>query len=127
MITAEGLAAVFGNGLSTACVINLGAQVTSVICVEDGVALPTTQITLRYGGEDISRCLLWTQRHHQTWPPVRTDALTKPVDLLMLNRLRESYCSIREGELETVAAVHSYEDGMPPGSHKTRLTALNSC
>lgn len=21
--------------------------------------------------------------------------------------------------------VHSYEDGMPPGSHKTRLTALN--
>lgn len=45
--------------------------------------------------QDISRCLLWTQRHHQTWPPVRTDALTKPVDLLMLNRLRESYCSIR--------------------------------
>lgn len=30
----EGLAAVFGNGLSTACVINLGAQVTSVICIE---------------------------------------------------------------------------------------------
>ncbi|KAI5649464.1 hypothetical protein M9H77_35469 [Catharanthus roseus] len=162
----EGLAAVFGNGLSTACVVNLGAQVTSVICVEsslyenvalfpntdlmtkpnrkvddflkimynsivvsasfqDGVALPTTQISLRYGGEDISRCLLWTQRHHQTWPPVRTDALTKPVDLLMLNRLRESYCSIREGELDTVAVVHSYDDGMPPGSHKTRLTALN--
>ncbi|XP_027116482.1 actin-related protein 9 isoform X1 [Coffea eugenioides] len=121
----EGLAAAFGNGMSTACIINLGAQVTSVICVEDGAVLPTTQMTLRYGGEDISRCLLWTQRHHQTWPPVRTDALTKPVDLLMLNRLRESHCSIREGELETVAVVHSYEDGMPPGSHKTRLTALN--
>lgn len=30
----EGLAAVFGNGLSTACVVNMGAQVTSVICVE---------------------------------------------------------------------------------------------
>ncbi|KAL3506082.1 hypothetical protein ACH5RR_031464 [Cinchona calisaya] len=121
----EGLAAAFGNGLSTACIVNMGAQVTSVICVEDGATIPTTQITLHYGGEDISRCLLWTQRHHQTWPPVRTDALTKPVDLLMLNRLRESYCSIREGQLETVATVHSYEDGMPPGSHKTRLTALN--
>lgn len=33
----EGLAAVFGNGLSTACVINLGAQVTSVICIEVGM------------------------------------------------------------------------------------------
>ncbi|XP_047315504.1 actin-related protein 9 [Impatiens glandulifera] len=121
----EGLAAVFGNGLSTACVVNIGAQVTSVICIEDGLALPNTLLTLRYGGEDISRCLLWTQRHHQTWPPIRTDVLTKPVDLLMLNRLKETYCQIREGELEAVAVVHSYEDGMPAASHKTRLTALN--
>ncbi|XP_059274854.1 actin-related protein 9 isoform X2 [Lycium ferocissimum] len=121
----EGLAAAFGNGLPTACIVNMGAQVTSIICVEDGVALPTTQISLRFGGEDISRCLLWTQRHHQTWPPIRTDALSKPVDLLMLNRLKESYCQIKEGEVEAVAVVHSYEDGMPPGSHKTRLTALN--
>lgn len=30
----EGLAAVFGNGLPTACIVNIGAQVTSVICVE---------------------------------------------------------------------------------------------
>ncbi|MFS7926044.1 putative Actin family, ATPase, nucleotide binding domain-containing protein [Helianthus anomalus] len=121
----EGLAAVFGNGLSTACVVNIGAQVTSVICVEDGVALPHTQMTLRFGGEDVSRCLLWTQRHHQTWPPIRTDALAKPIDLLMLNRLKESYCQIYEGEVEAVGVVHSYEDGLPPGSHKTRLTALN--
>lgn len=33
-LTQEGLAAVFGNGLSTACVVNMGAQVTSVICIE---------------------------------------------------------------------------------------------
>ncbi|KAG5554432.1 hypothetical protein RHGRI_012083 [Rhododendron griersonianum] len=104
----EGLAAVFGNGLSTACAVNIGAQVTSVICIED-----------------ISRCLLWTQRHHQTWPPIRTDALAKPVDLLMLNRLKEAYCQIKEGEVEALAVVHSYEDGMPAGSHKTRLAALN--
>ncbi|XP_065861767.1 actin-related protein 9 isoform X2 [Euphorbia lathyris] len=104
----EGLAAVFGNGLSTACVVNVGAQVTSVICVED-----------------MSRCLLWTQRHHQTWPQIRTDILTKPIDLLMLNRLRESYCEIREGEVDAVAVVHSYDDGVTAGSHRTRLTALN--
>ncbi|OMO95527.1 Actin-related protein [Corchorus olitorius] len=121
----EGLAAVFGNGLSTACVVNMGAQVTSVICIEDGVALPNTEKTLPFGGEDISRCLLWTQRHHQTWPQFRTDILTKPIDLLMLNRLKESYCEIKEGEVDAVAVVHSNEDAMPAGSHKTRLTALN--
>ncbi|XVE81792.1 hypothetical protein DITRI_Ditri15bG0094500 [Diplodiscus trichospermus] len=121
----EGLAAVFGNGLSTACVVNIGAQATSVICIEDGVALPNTEKTLPFGGEDISRCLLWTQRHHQTWPQIRTDILTKSIDLLMLNKLKESYCEIKEGELDAVAIVHSYEDAMPAGSHKTRLTALN--
>lgn len=121
----EGLAAVFGNGLSTACVVNMGAQVTSVICVEDGVALPNTEKILPFGGEDISRCLLWTQRLHQTWPQIHTDILTKPMDLLMLNRVKESYCEIKEGEIDAVAVVHSYEDGVPPGSHKTRLTALN--
>ncbi|KAF4380509.1 hypothetical protein G4B88_011755 [Cannabis sativa] len=121
----EGLAAVFGNGLSTACVVNIGSQVTSVICVEDGVALPSTEKTLPFGGEDISRCFLWTQRHHQTWPQIRTDVLSKPIDLLMLNSLRESYCEIREGELDAVVVVHSYEADAPVGSHKTRLTALN--
>ncbi|GAB4843206.1 Actin-like protein arp9 [Ancistrocladus abbreviatus] len=121
----EALAAVFGNGLSTACVVNIGAQGISVICVEDGVIVPTTGITLSFGGEDISRCLLWTQRHHQTWPPIRTDALAKPIDLLMLNRLKESYCQIKEGETDAMVVVHSYEDGMPAGTHKTRLTALN--
>lgn len=121
----EGIAAVFGSGLSTACVVNMGAQVTSVICIEDGGALPTTQMNLRFGGEDISRCLLWTQRHQQTWPPIRTDALSKPVDLLMLNRLKETYCLIKEGDVEAIAVVHSYEDGMPVGSHKTKLTALS--
>ncbi|KAL6194815.1 hypothetical protein ACLB2K_035890 [Fragaria x ananassa] len=121
----EGLAAAFGNGFSTGCIVSMGAQVTSVICIEDGVALPTTQKTLPFGGEDISRCLLWTQRHHQTWPQIRTDLYTKPIDLLMLNRLKESYCEIKEGKVEAVAVVHSYEDGMPAGSHKTSLTALN--
>ncbi|GKU85787.1 hypothetical protein SLEP1_g410 [Rubroshorea leprosula] len=121
----EGLAAVFGNGLSTACVVNIGAQVTSVICIEDGVALAHTEKTLPFGGEDMSRCLLWTQRYHQTWPQIHTDILTKPIDLLMLDRLKESYCEIKEGELDAAAVVHSYEDGMPAGSHKIRLTALN--
>ncbi|XP_039821774.1 actin-related protein 9 isoform X3 [Panicum virgatum] len=47
----EALAAAFGNGLSTACVVNIGAQVTQVVCVEDGVALPHTALALPYGGD----------------------------------------------------------------------------
>ncbi|KAJ6903629.1 Actin-like protein arp9 (SWI/SNF complex component arp9) [Populus alba x Populus x berolinensis] len=103
-------------GYQQTCIDNMGAQHPAVLSKFADSSI---------GPLDISRCLLWTQRHHQTWPQVRTDMLTKPIDLLMLNRLKESYCGIKEGELDAVAVVHSYEDGMPAGSHKTRLTALN--
>uniref|UniRef100_A0A1J3GRF1 Actin-related protein 9 n=1 Tax=Noccaea caerulescens TaxID=107243 RepID=A0A1J3GRF1_NOCCA len=121
----EGLSAIFGNGLSTACIVNMGAQTSTVVCIEDGVSMPNTEKVLPFGGEDICRCLLWIQRHNQNWPQIRTDVLGKPIDMLMLNQLKESYCDIKEGDLETVATVHSYEDGMSAVPHKTNLTSLN--
>ncbi|CAL5373312.1 unnamed protein product [Camellia sinensis] len=36
--------------------------------------------------------------------------------------MKEKY---KPNSIKAVAVVHSYEDGMPAGSHKTRLTALN--
>lgn len=30
----EGLSAIFGNGLSTACIVNMGAQTSTVVCIE---------------------------------------------------------------------------------------------
>ncbi|VVB07224.1 unnamed protein product [Arabis nemorensis] len=121
----EGLSAIFGNGLSTACIVNMGAQTSTVVCIEDGVSLPNTEKILPFGGDDISRCLLWIQRHYKNWPQIHSDVLAKPVDMLMLNQLKESYCDIKEGELETVATAHSYEDAMPAVPHKTNLTSLN--
>jgi len=125
VIHQEGLAAVAGNGLSTACVVNLGAQVTSIICIEDGVALPSTIITLPFGGDDISRCLLWIQETNQSWPNINTKPLHRPIDLFMLNKLKESYCQIREGEFVAMASIYSYDEDMPVGFHKSRLSALN--
>ncbi|CAH2046596.1 unnamed protein product, partial [Thlaspi arvense] len=121
----EGLSAIFGNGLSTACIVNMGAQTSTVVCIEDGVSLPNTEKILPFGGDDICRCLLWIQRHYQSWPQIRTDVLAKPIDMLMLNQFKESYCEIKEGELERAATVYSYEDGLPPVPHKTNLTSLN--
>ncbi|KAL5214805.1 hypothetical protein ABZP36_003957 [Zizania latifolia] len=121
----EALAAAFGNGLSTACVVNIGAQVTQVVCVEDGVALPHTALALPYGGDDISRCLLWVQRRQRTWPNFQTDPVNKPIDMLMLNKIKESYSEIRSGNLDAVTLVHSYEHERSVGHQKTKLSALN--
>ncbi|KFK31713.1 hypothetical protein AALP_AA6G149400 [Arabis alpina] len=121
----EGLSAIFGNGLSTACIVNMGAQTSTVVCIEDGVSLPNTEKILPFGGDDICRSLLWIQKHYKNWPQIRTDVLGKPIDMLMLNQLKESHCDIKEGELDTVATVHSYEEDMPAVPHKTSLTSLN--
>ncbi|GAY52593.1 hypothetical protein CUMW_143090 [Citrus unshiu] len=32
---------------------------------------------------------------YQTWPQILTDIVTKPMDMLMLNRVKGSYCEIR--------------------------------
>ena len=48
------VAATFGSGVASACVVDVGAEKTSVSCVEDGVSHPETRIHLDYGGNDIS-------------------------------------------------------------------------
>ncbi|KAJ0970301.1 hypothetical protein J5N97_023178 [Dioscorea zingiberensis] len=98
----EGLAAAFGNGLSTACVVNIGAEVTSVICIEDGAALPTTSMIL-----------------------LMVEWISQDAFYGFNVIIRHGLLIIRDGEFDAVAIVHSYEEGRPVGSHKTRLSALN--
>ncbi|ODV88588.1 hypothetical protein CANCADRAFT_27589 [Tortispora caseinolytica NRRL Y-17796] len=53
-IIQEALAATYGAGLSTACVVDLGAQTTKVSCVEDGMIIPDSRINIKVGGDDIA-------------------------------------------------------------------------
>ncbi|KAF9650794.1 actin-like ATPase domain-containing protein [Thelephora ganbajun] len=53
----ESLATTYGAGISTACVVNIGAVVTSIACVEDGLVVPDTRILLNVGGNDITEFL----------------------------------------------------------------------
>ena len=36
----ESVAAGFGSGIATGCIVDLGHQTTSVTCIEDGYSLP---------------------------------------------------------------------------------------
>ena len=55
----ESVAAAFAHGAPVSCVVNVGAQSSSVVCVEDGCALPASRIFLPYGGDDLSQTLWW--------------------------------------------------------------------
>ena len=44
------VAATFGCGVGTACVVDCGHSKTSVSCVEDGISHAATRVRLPYGG-----------------------------------------------------------------------------
>lgn len=53
----ESVCATFGAGLSSGCVVDLGAEKISISCVEEGLILPETRILLSYGGADLTHFL----------------------------------------------------------------------
>ncbi|KIM44659.1 hypothetical protein M413DRAFT_358708 [Hebeloma cylindrosporum] len=53
----ESLAATYGAGISNACVVDIGAVKTSIACVDEGLVLPETRMTLNMGGDDITEFL----------------------------------------------------------------------
>ena len=59
VVQLESVAAVFCHGCGSACVVNLGAQSTNVVCVEDGLAVPASRVFLPFGGDDVSQFLWW--------------------------------------------------------------------
>ncbi|WFD33065.1 actin-like protein arp8 [Malassezia sp. CBS 17886] len=53
-VQTTGLCAIFGAGLSAACIVDIGATAVSISCVEEGLVLPETRLPLSYGGRDVA-------------------------------------------------------------------------
>lgn len=57
-IIQEAVAATFGAGASCACVVDVGAQTTSISCVDEGMIIPDSRILLNYGGDQITETFI---------------------------------------------------------------------
>lgn len=51
----EGMSASFGLGLSTGCIVDIGATSIHICCVDDGAILEDTRVSLDYGMADVVR------------------------------------------------------------------------
>ncbi|KAJ1727076.1 actin-like protein arp8, partial [Coemansia biformis] len=82
----------FGAGFSSACVVDVGAQKTSVCCVEEGYCAQESRVTTMCGGDDITRFLfnLFARSNF----PYRDASLQRVHDWAMLNELRERFCTV---------------------------------
>lgn len=81
------VAAMFGTGLGYACVVDVGAEKTSVSCVDEGASQANTRVCLEYGGSDITHLFLWLLQKCSF--PYREINIEDPVDFLLISRLKE--------------------------------------
>lgn len=88
----ESVCATFGVGASSACVVDVGDQKTSICCVEDGISQKNTRLTMDFGGSDITRCFYWLLK--RVGFPYKKCNLGERMDALFLQELKETYCHL---------------------------------
>ncbi|KAI8806767.1 hypothetical protein BJ742DRAFT_773790 [Cladochytrium replicatum] len=95
VVQQESVCAALGAGISSVCVVDIGAQTTSVSCVEDGMCLCDTRINLRYGGDDLTR--FFTSLMKKADFPYRELNVEKRLaDWLLVDELKERICTVNE-------------------------------
>ncbi|KAF6205312.1 hypothetical protein GE061_019482 [Apolygus lucorum] len=86
------VAATFGAGLGSTCIVDCGHAKTSVSCVEDGLSNPATRICLPYGGGDITQCFLWLLNRGGL--PYKDCDSKSPFDAILLEKLKQETCHV---------------------------------
>ncbi|KAG8691727.1 actin-like protein arp8 [Ceratobasidium sp. 423] len=93
----ESLCTAFGAGLSTACVVDIGAVKTSIACVDEGQVVPDTRITLDLGGDDISEYLYYLLKEINVLH--KGCQLSQSADWTLITRLKKQMCSLSENDV----------------------------
>ncbi|KAJ3586091.1 hypothetical protein NHX12_012492 [Muraenolepis orangiensis] len=90
----ESVCATLGSGLSSACVVDVGDQKTSLCCVEDGVSHRNSRLCLSYGGADVTRTFFWLLQ--RAGFPYRECQLGNRLDCQLLQQLKELFCHLNQ-------------------------------
>ncbi|KAG6219780.1 hypothetical protein E4U34_003413 [Claviceps purpurea] len=93
----ESMAATFGAGYTGACVVDVGAQKTSVTCVEDGLCIEDSRINLKYGGYDITEIFLKMMLFDNF--PYQDINLQRRYDFLLAEELKIKHCTMAQADI----------------------------
>lgn len=89
----DSVAATYGAGLGYGCVIDIGAQKTSISCIEDGISQLDARVRLNYGGGDIDQVLLMLLRKCG-FPYRECNVQDSYADARLLDELKERFCHL---------------------------------
>lgn len=93
----ESMAATFGAGYTQACVVDVGAQKTSVTCVEDGLCIEDSRINMKYGGYDITETFMKMMLYDNF--PYQEINLRRRYDFLLAEELKIKHCTMSQADI----------------------------
>lgn len=93
----ESMAATFGAGYTQACVVDFGAQKTSVTCVEDGLCIEDSRVNLKYGGYDITETFVKMLLYDNF--PYQDINLQRRYDFLLAEELKTKHCTMSQADI----------------------------
>ena len=117
----ESVSATFGAGLSSACVVDLGAERIGISCVDDGLVVPESRIELLYGGNDISN-FLQELLHRAALPYHSLDIHKRLMDRLIVEDIKERALTLHPSEIGlNFWDFQSRLPGRPTNQYKFRM------
>lgn len=88
----ESMAGTFGAGFTQACVVDVGAQKTSIACVEDGLCVEDSRVNLKYGGRDVTDTFMKMMLYANF--PYQDINLRRRYDFLLAEELKIKHCKL---------------------------------
>ncbi|XP_017085639.1 actin-related protein 8 isoform X2 [Drosophila eugracilis] len=89
----DSVASTYGAGVGYGCVVDIGAQKTSIACIEDGISQLDARVRLPYGGGDLDQVLLLLLRKCG-FPYRECNVQESYVDAHLLDELKEKFCHL---------------------------------
>ncbi|KAF1987182.1 chromatin remodeling complex subunit Arp8 [Aulographum hederae CBS 113979] len=93
----ESVAATFGAGYSCSCIVDIGAQKTSICCVDDGMCVEESRMNLKYGGADVTELFMKMMLYDHF--PYEEINLKRRYDFLLAEELKWKHCTMSEGTI----------------------------
>ncbi|KAK6346466.1 actin-like protein arp8 [Orbilia blumenaviensis] len=105
----ESVAATYGAGFSSACIVDIGAQKTSISCVEEGMVIPDSRLNLKFGGDDVTTTFMQMLLTNSF--PYSDINLLRRYDYLLAEDLKVKYTSLNEADV--VVQFHNFHVRAP--------------
>jgi actin-related protein 8 len=110
----ESLSATFGAGYSSACVVDIGAQKTSICCVDEGMCIEDSRINMKMGGSDVTETFIKMMLFDHF--PYSDINLKRRYDFILAEELKQKVCTMDD----TTVVVQTFDFHLRATEQDTR-------